>query len=242
MVASSTADAEIAFLRTWTLPQLVQREIERLILSGELRAGERLNEVWIARRIGISRGPVREALRTLEEAGLVRFLKNRGVAVREISPAEAANIYEIRATLEELACRRACERIADEQIGELRTLVARMEEAAAAEDVESYHPLNVAFHERFIELAGNPELAPIYRRLVGQLTLFRRRTLAQAGALSLSNAEHHRILEALTARDPVAAGKLMHDHIMASSRRIQESLRGYFEETAQAAGEDKQAV
>jgi DNA-binding GntR family transcriptional regulator len=72
---------ELAVLQSRTLPQLVQQDIEQLILSGELRAGERLNEVAIARRLGVSRGPIREALRTLEEAGLLRFEKMRGMAV-----------------------------------------------------------------------------------------------------------------------------------------------------------------
>lgn len=242
MVVALTPEAQIAFLRTRTLSQLVQREIERLILSGQLRAGERLNEVAIARRLSVSRGPVREALRTLEEAGLVRLHKNRGVAVREISPEEAADIYEIRASLEELACRRAAGAIAEDEIEQLRSLVAGMQQPAASDDVESYHPLNVQFHERLVELAGNRELANMYRRLVDQLTLFRRRTLAQEGALALSNSEHLRILEALSARDPIAAGKLMHEHIMASSQRMQEALRRYFEDTGKAVGDAKRAV
>lgn len=71
--------ARLALLRNETVQRLVQREIERLILTGELRAGERINEIEIARRLGVSRAPVREALRTLEEADLVKFEKNRGV-------------------------------------------------------------------------------------------------------------------------------------------------------------------
>lgn len=214
----------IAFLLSKTLPQLVQSEIERLILSGEVHAGERLNEVEIARRLNVSRGPVREALRTLEEAGLVRFEKNRGAAVRVISPAEAMHIYEVRAALEQLACHRLARQVSPEQVEALRGLVDEMEGPAEQKDAGAFHPLNMRFHELLMEFAGNGELAAIYRRLVGSLTLFRRRTLATEGSLRESNAEHRAIVEHLSARDPVEAGRRMHEHIEASSKRMQHAL------------------
>lgn len=213
------------FLPSKSLTQLVQGEIERQILSGELQAGERLNEVAIAQRLRVSRGPVREALRTLEEAGLVRFERNRGAAVRAISPDEAVEIYEVRASLEALACRRLAARITPAQVEELRPLVDQMDRAVEAADVGAFHRLNMSFHERLVELAGNRELAVVYRRLVGNLTLFRQRTLARGGSLGESNTEHRRILERLAAADPAAAGRLMQEHIEASSQRTQLAFR-----------------
>lgn len=214
----------IAFLLSKTLPQLVQSEIERLILSGEVRAGARLNEVEIARRLNVSRGPVREALRSLEEAGLVRFEKNRGAAVRVISPEEAMHIYEVRASLEQLACSRLASRITPEQLETLRALVEQMEGSAASRDAASFHPLNMRFHELLVEFAGNGELAAVYQRLMASLTLFRRHTLATEGSLAESNAEHRGILSHLSARDPAAAGRLVHEHIEASSKRTQQAF------------------
>jgi phosphonate utilization transcriptional regulator len=222
----------IAFLLSKTLPQLVQSEIERLILSGEVRAGERLNEVEIARRLNVSRGPVREALRSLEEAGLVRFEKNRGAAVRVISPDEAMHIYEVRACLEELACRRLASRITPEQLEALHALVERMEAPAASRDAATFHPLNMRFHELLVEFAGNGELAGVYRRLVGSLSLFRRHTLAQEGSLAQSNAEHRAILAHLSSRDAAAASRVMHGHIEASSKRTQQAFHLHKEEEA----------
>jgi phosphonate utilization transcriptional regulator len=226
-----TPASGIAFLLSKTLPQLVQSEIERLILSGEVRAGERLNEVEMARRLNVSRGPVREALRTLEEAGLVRFEKNRGAAVRVISPVEAMHIYEVRASLEQLACRRLATRVAPGQVEALRDLVDAMEAPAAAKDAAAFHPLNMKFHELVMEFAGNGELAAIYRRLVGSLTLFRRHTLATEGSLVESNAEHRRIVECLAARDCAGAGSRMQEHIEASGKRMQHALNLQEEET-----------
>jgi phosphonate utilization transcriptional regulator len=214
----------IAFLLSKTLPQLVQSEIERLILSGEVHAGERLNEVEIARRLNVSRGPVREALRTLEEAGLVRFEKNRGAAVRVISPEEAMHIYEVRAWLEQLACTRLASRITPEQAASLQALVEQMDDSAASRDAAGFHPLNMRFHELLVEFAGNGELVSVYRRLVGSLSLFRRHTLALEGSLAESNTEHRAIVAHLSARDAAAAGRVMHSHIACSSKRTQQAF------------------
>jgi phosphonate utilization transcriptional regulator len=224
MAELQTPGSQISFLIKRTLPQLVQMELERLILTGELHAGERLNEVAIAERLNVSRGPVREALRTLEEAGLVRFEKNRGATVRVVSPEEAVDIYEIRATLEELACRRLAGRITEGQLAQLRPLVDQMQPAAEAGDAAAFNPLNMRFHELLVEFSGNGELVVIYRRLVSNLSLFRRRTLALEGSLLESNAEHRRIVELLGTHD-AAAGALMREHIDSSSRRTEMAFR-----------------
>jgi phosphonate utilization transcriptional regulator len=223
----------IAFLLKKSLPQLVQSEIERLILSGEIVAGGRLNEVEIARRLNVSRGPVREALRTLEAAGLVRVEKNRGAAVRVISPEEAFQIYEVRAVLEALACRRLAASITDEQLATLGGLVAEMEAPAASKDAAAFHVLNMRFHELLVEYAGNRELATMYRRLVGSLTLFRRSTLAKGGSLARSNAEHRAILERLAGRDAAGAARMMQDHIDKSGKRTQRTFNLQKEEETQ---------
>lgn len=221
------AVAELAWLRHQTLQGLVQREIERMILMGELRAGERINENEIARRLDVSRAPVREALRGLEEADLVRFAKGRGVTVREISPGEAADIYEIRAALEALICRRVAATISKPQLDELGAWVGRMDEQSAAGDVEGYHESNVRFHERLVELSGSTEFTGFYRTVTNKLILFRRRTLGHGGAVAVSNHEHHAIVAHLAARDPDAAAMAMHAHITASGQRMQRSLEEF---------------
>lgn len=224
MTDSRLPASPLALIARKSLAQLVQRELERQILAGELRAGERLNEVALAQRLQVSRGPVREALRSLEEAGLVDFEKNRGAAVRVISPEAAVEIYEIRAALEALACRRLGARVTSDEVDELHPMVDRMDVAAAAGDVGAFNRQNIAFHERLVELAGSRELAVMYRRLVGNLTLFRLRTLAVEGSLAESNAEHGRILDSLAAHDGTRAAALIQGHIEASSHRTQVAL------------------
>src|SRR5262249_42691978 len=90
-------------LQTRSVPSLVREEIMRLITTGELAAGDKLSELEFARRFRISRAPIREAFRALEEAGLVKLERNRGVYVREIDESEARDLYELRATLDEMA-------------------------------------------------------------------------------------------------------------------------------------------
>ena len=100
-------DHPIALIQMNSLPGLVQRELERMILAGDLPAGSPLRETEVASMLGVSRGPVREAFRALEESGLVRLEKNRGVFVRQIDIDEADQIFELRAVLDEFAGRRA---------------------------------------------------------------------------------------------------------------------------------------
>ena len=199
---------------------LVQKELEQSILAGELPAGGKLNEAAIADRLGVSRGPVREAFRALEESGLVRLEKNRGVFVRLIPVEEADEIYELRAVLDEFVGRKLARSITPEQVRELRARVARMEKAAAKGDVDAYLATNVEFHDRLVELAGNAKLLVTYRRLVNELHLFRRASLALGGVLPVSTAEHRAIVDRIAAGQPVAAGRALHDHVMASRERM----------------------
>src|SRR5205814_5983908 len=108
---------------------VVQQEIERAILQGEFEPGSKLIEANLARRLGVSRGPLREAFRMLEEAGLVRTEKNRGVFVRDIPIDEAVEIFDLRAAMDELVGRRLAEHITSPQLKEVRGLVDEMERA-----------------------------------------------------------------------------------------------------------------
>lgn len=212
---------ELRLLRTQPLANLVRREIERRILSGEIEAGAWLKEFEIARDLGISRAPVRECLRSLEQAGLVVSRKNYGVRVRIVSLEEAREIYQVRAFIDAGVGQELARRISTAQLSELERMVARMESAFAAGNAAAYYEINVAFHERMVEMTGNRKLLEIYRRMLNELALYRRNSLAQPGAMRHSLEEHLGILAAIRARDAEAAGRLMQAHIMASSERLQ---------------------
>lgn len=218
------ADA-LAVLRSQSLASLVQRELEHRILAGKLRPGDKLNEEDIAGQLDVSRGPVREAFRALESAGLVRLEKNRGVFVREVSLAEADEIYEVRAGLDQLIGRLAAERIGPADVAELKDLLKKMQQAARARDVEAYYPLNVRFHDRLAELAGNRTLLATYRRLVNELHLYRRETLAHGpGSFPASTQEHLAIVEAVSKGDGEAASRLLYQHAVDSRERLHRAL------------------
>jgi phosphonate utilization transcriptional regulator len=221
----SDADDRIEMVRRHSLTALVRDEIERHIVDGKLAPGDKLNEAEWATRLQVSRGPVREAFRALEQAGLVRNEKNRGVFVRTVTLAEADEIYAVRAVLEEAACRMLAARIDATQLATLRAHVDAMRGALDAADHGAYARSNVAFHDTIVASAGNGKLYETYRRLVGELSLFRRAALSVRGdAMEQSLAEHRAILSALAARDADGAARQMLAHVEGGRRRAHEAV------------------
>ena len=224
--ASATPSSTIALLQSQSLTTLVQQEIERMILDGELCSGDKLNEAALAARLRVSRGPVREAFRALQESGLVQTEKNRGVFVREMPMQEADETYTVRAALDQLVGQILAVSIAPAQMKELRQMQERMERAVTGRSLDDYYPLNLQFHDLLVQFTGNGKLLSTYRRLVNELSLYRRDTLAQGskvGGLTVSNSEHRRIVQAIASGDAEAAGRSMHEHVMASRARMRKA-------------------
>jgi len=219
MTKSLTLSA-LQLVQANSLPQLVQTEIKQLILRGELGVGQRVNESELAARFRTSRGPVREALRALEQCGLVRSEKNRGVFVREISISEADEIYDVREALDELIGRRLAQQVTAQQLAALKSLLAGMDAATGANDVKRYHALNLEFHDALVAFVGNERLAETYRRLTKELLLFRLRGLQDGGGFAVSNAEHKAIVKAIASRDPERAGRMLREHAANSRVRM----------------------
>jgi DNA-binding GntR family transcriptional regulator len=210
----------IAQMRENSLSGVVRHEIERLILSGELPAGSRVNENAIALRLGVSRGPVREACRALVELGLVDLIPNRGVFVRRLDRHDVEEVYDLRAGLTGLAGSLLAARITDAEIDRLRILVEDMDKSAAAGDFRSFYPVNLEFHDIILQLTGNSRLIKSYRALVKEFQLFRSHGLVQSDALRESNQEHHAILAALERRDSVAAYDASFRHVQHGKQRM----------------------
>jgi phosphonate utilization transcriptional regulator len=215
----SAGASSIALLQSHSLSSLVQAEIERLILAGELPPGAKLTEALLAERLGVSRGPVREALRLLERSGLVRQEKNRGAYVRDLAPDEAAEIYALRAVLDEAVGRQLACTVSSAQLAALRDMVHAMEAFVAAGDAPGYTLLNLQFHDRLVEFAGNRRQTEIYRQLVNELSLFRRLNLADGQQMPASASEHRAILDAIAAGDADAAGTALREHALESRDR-----------------------
>jgi DNA-binding GntR family transcriptional regulator len=214
--------------RRQSLPELVQDEVLRMIKAGELPAGARLNELDLAERLRISRPPLREALRALEEAGLVRLERNRGMFVRDVSAHEALEMYQVRAGLDDQAGRLLAPIITDKQLQELDRLLTKLE-SCKSDDIDRTFPLNIAFHDRLVELTGNAVLLQIYRQVINRMHLLRRRSFA--GGNAASHAEHRAILAALATRNPELAAQAMRRHVELGFERMRHAYPNEPEET-----------
>jgi DNA-binding GntR family transcriptional regulator len=168
---------------------------------------------------------VREALRGLEESGLLRLEKNRGVFVREISLAEADEIYDLREALDELVGERLAKRFDPAARKAVHALLDEMDRASAQGDAASYHMLNLRFHDALVDATGNAKLIATYRRLIKELHLFRLKGLTIGGGLPVSNDEHRAIVKAIEAGEADVAGKRMRDHVRASRKRMHKGVK-----------------
>lgn len=208
----------IALLQSNSLANLVQSEIEQMILKGTLTAGTKLTETALAEQLGVSRGPVREAFRMLEEAGLVRTEKNRGVFVRSIPLEEVLESFELRAVLEQHVGSKVAQLATTADVRELKAMLREMEQAAKRGDASTFHQHNLAFHDRLFELAGNTKLTATYKRLVNELRLCRRQNLT-AESMKIYAAEHKEIVRCIAAGDASGAANAMFLHVQASKER-----------------------
>lgn len=207
-------------LRSRSLSSAVQDEIERRILSGAFRSGQRINENRLAGELGVSRGPIREACRGLVESGLVTVIVNRGFFVRSISLKDAEDVYDVRASLMRLAGATLAARITPSQIAHLGDLVCRMDSAQADEDFDTFYAVNREFHDRIIDFAENDRLRALCNGLSKELHLYRSRSILQGGGLQLSNREHRKILRALASGDRDKAANALEAHMLAGKRRF----------------------
>jgi DNA-binding GntR family transcriptional regulator len=218
--------SDLAILRSVSLTSALETELELLIAEGELAPGDRLNEIQLSSRFGTSRGPLREAMRSLAAKGFVEVIRNRGVFVKQLTIDEALEIYDLRAALFGLAGRLVAQRMTAELRARLTALVARMEEAAAERNFERYYPLNLEFHQSIVEASGNRTLINEYRRLVKKMHLFRARSLVQGGGLTVSNREHAEMLDALLSGDAARAQAAHWDHVERAKHRMLSAIDG----------------
>lgn len=204
----------------------IEQELERLILTGEIAPGARINENAMAARFGVSRAPVREACRLLQRAGLVDIWPNRGAVVREPSLNEILNLFDIRSSLARLAGRLAAATATREHIDEMHKLIAAMDKASDKRDAERYVGLNIEFHATLFAATGNMRLADLDTQLGKELRIYRRHGLAFGGGLKVSNSEHRTILTAIERGDTKTAGNEFEEHIVKGRDRFVRAMTG----------------
>jgi DNA-binding GntR family transcriptional regulator len=203
-----------------TLWQRAHEHLRDEIISGSLTPGTELQEVALAESLGISRGPLREALGRLATEGLVTIRPRRGAVVRALSNEEFMEAYQVREALETLAVRLAVPKLTAGDIAAMEGLIADMEACDAAGDVPGFFEANTEFHQRFFDAAGNQTLSELYRQLRGQIDRHRLRSLELRGDLRRSIAEHKALLRAAVARDVGRAAHLASEHIRVPQIRL----------------------
>jgi DNA-binding GntR family transcriptional regulator len=206
------------------LVDLLLERLERLVLEGDLKAGDRLKEKALAAQWNVSRGPIREACRVLQEAGLVDILPNRGVVVRKVHLQDVLHEFDIRSALWRLAGREAAGNLSHRQMDELERLVEQMDQVIDVDDIDAYIALNTRFHDAIVMSTGNRPLIALQRRMFLQARLFRRQSLAIESGLAERNEDHRHMLEAFRKGDGEAAGKLSEEHVLRSKARFVANL------------------
>lgn len=217
------ADAEenlLQQIRDVSLARVIRDEILALILRGELAPGSRITEPMIASRLGVSRVPVREALRDLESTGLVESRKHTGTFVRQLSPKETADLYELRSVLDAFAGRAAAVKGDPALIAVLEQRLRAMERAAEAKDVMTYYETNLHFHWDIIDASGNDQVREVYRGVVQKLHLARLKNLSTDVGMLNSIREHHAIVDAIRGKQPDECEALMANHVKAAGERL----------------------
>ena len=191
----------------------VAERLRELILSGELEPKERINETELCERFGISRTPLREAIKILATEGLLELLPNRGARVGSVSEAEIEEIIEVVAGLEATAADLACRVIGDAEIDAIEAKTIVMEKAFQRRDHVAYFTLNREIHEAMMQAARNGTLAGIYGNLSSRIQRMRYTAHKTDEQWQRAVDEHRRMVELLRAREAEALARLMRDHI-----------------------------
>jgi DNA-binding GntR family transcriptional regulator len=222
-----TADDFSRPLVATNLATLALERLERAILEGDLKPGQRLSETELARRFGISRGPLREAIGQLEGRKLVERITNQGARVVWLSPAELIDLLVIRESLEGMACRLATERMDDAALDELGAMLEAHAADASVVTGRGYFQGagDKDFHGRIARASGNPRLtAMLEGELYSLLRLYRHRLSMRPGRPADALGEHRSILAAMRSRDPDAAEAAMRAHIRNSRSAVAEMM------------------
>ena len=183
------------------------------IFAHELAPGTWIDEQTLAKEFGISRTPLREAIKVLAAEGLITMKLRRGAYVTEVNRGDLEQIFTILSLLEGQAAKEAATIAQEKDLNELDDMHLRLEKAAADRNLDQFFEVNVRFHERIIAIANNPWMTSVIADLRKVLKLQRKDSLSRTGRLQSSLSEHREILKALLKRDPIAAEQAMRTHL-----------------------------
>lgn len=201
-------------IRVAALPQEVAKRIREMIRKGILKEGDRIVENPLCRAMGVSRTPLREALRLLSFEGLIQLIPNKGAVVVQPSMEDIREMFWVMSILEGTCARECAKRIDEKGLKKLEALYKKLERHFEEEHHEKYMAVNHSYHTLVQELAGSKVLSEVINGLRQKILLHRYRQIYQPNRLMTSMQEHRALQEAFRKRDPVAAERLMKEHLI----------------------------
>ncbi|KJS15719.1 MAG: GntR family transcriptional regulator [Peptococcaceae bacterium BRH_c4b] len=207
------------------LREMVFESMREAIIQGRLKPGERLMEIQLADEMGVSRTPIREAIRKLELEGFVVMVPRKGAFVAGISVKDIVDVFEVRAALEALAAGLAAERITPDELEELERSLVAISEVSSKDDIDAIVETDTSFHELIYKASRNERLFQIVIHLKEQIQRFRTTSLSQPGRSKDALEEHRKMVEAISDRNVELAQNLARDHIENAEQSMLNALR-----------------
>jgi len=202
------------------LRDVVSEALRQAIREGVLQPGERLMEIQLADELGVSRTPIREAIRKLELEGFVVMVPRRGTYVADISLKDVVQVFEIRSALEELAAGLAAERITPDELEELERILVEINDYIARDDFDKIVDADIRFHGILYKASRNNRLVDILRNLREQMLRFRSISMHYPGRLAATWEEHRQLVECIANRNSTQARKIAKKHMENSERTL----------------------
>lgn len=209
------------------LREIVFETIREAIISGRLPPGERLMEMQLADDLGVSRTPVREAIRKLELEGFVVMIPRKGAYVSGLSFKEIADVYEIRGALEGLAAALAAERATEQEIEDMERLLVKIAACIEEGKMDRIIELDSDFHNSLYKASHNQRLVQMISLLLEQIQRYRVTTLSHPGRARAALEEHRSILEAIAKRNVKRAQELARDHVESAEKSFLDVIRNF---------------
>ncbi len=207
------------------LRDVVFLKLRESILKGEIAPGTRLMEVHLAEQLGVSRTPVREAIRMLEQEGLAVVHPGRGAKVAKMTEKDLDDVLQIRSALDALAVRLACDERSDRDLERIKKAMVQFEEATKTGDLKQIAEADEAFHDQIYESSGNDKLIVIITNIREQMFRYRFEYIKDTSAYPRLIAEHREIFNGLVNRDKTSVEIAIQMHIAGQRKRVQDSIR-----------------
>ena len=207
------------------LREIVFETLREAIINGILEPGERMMEIQMAEEMGVSRTPVREAIRKLELEGFVVMIPRKGAYVASISIKDIADVFEIRTALESLAAGLAAERITDDEMEQLERHLVKISECGEGNDIPALIEADTDFHDTLYRASRNDRLVQIVSNLREQIQRFRTTSISTPGRFKFAMDEHKKIVEAISDRNIELAQNLAREHIENAENSILNAMQ-----------------